>query len=481
MNTSIKTFVLTPMLAAVLAACAVGPDYQAPASPATTSFTTSKTDDAFSGTVPTAAFWTVFDDAELSQLVQNALQSNHDLRIALASLNQARALRRETRLDYLPTITAQGAYAHALTPQAQAPGADRATREGDVYSGGFDASWELDFFGRVRRANQAASASEQALEASLADAQISVAAEVARSYFELRGAQERHDVAARNADNQLQTVKLAQARLDAGSGTEFDVARASAQLSTTLSALPGLQTQIEHSIHRLSVLTGQTPTALQDTLQPVKAMPELPRLTAIGSPDDLLRRRADIRAAERRLAAATAQIGVATADLFPSVSFQGEIGFYAADSDDIGHSAGETWSYGPGIRWAAFDLGRVMARIDQTEALRDGSLARYEQTVLRALEETENALVAYSHSRRQLDYLHDSVTAVDRAVELAHVRYEGGASSFLDVLDAERAQLEAQDRMSAARTEAATNLIALYKALGGGWTSSGDTVQTAAR
>jgi multidrug efflux system outer membrane protein len=476
MNTASSLLTLSPLLAALLAACAVGPDYERPTPQTQASFANVAGSDEFQQAQPVVAFWTVFDDAQLSAIVEQALRSNHDLRIALANLNQARALRREAKFDYLPTITADAGYTHRLLPEAQLPGFGRDVRENEIYSGGFDATWELDFFGRVRRANQASKATEQALEATLADAQVSVAAEVARTYFELRGAQERHAVAARNADNQLQTVQLAKAQLDAGSGTEFDVARAQAQLSTTLSALPQFDANVQNAIHRLSVLTGQQPNALQASLQAVKALPELPRLTAIGSPEDLLRRRADIRAAERRLAASTAQVGVATADLFPRVSFRGEIGFAASSVDDIGHAAGETWSYGPGITWAAFDLGRVKARIDQTKAMQDGSLARYEQTVLRALEETENALVSYSRSRQQLEYLRDSVAAGDRAVELAHVRYDGGASGFLDVLTAERAQLQAQDELAAARTATGTTLIALYKALGGGWAASDSAV-----
>lgn len=461
----------------LLTACAVGPDYQPPQAPAVTGF--GATDAVYDSAAPEPRFWTQFDDPQLSALIAQALDANHDLRIALANLNQARALRREARLDYLPAVTAEAGYSHGLQSRDQAPGLDRAQRENDFYTGGFDAAWELDFFGRVRRANESAGATEQALVARLRDAQISVAAEVARSYFELRGTQERYAVAQRNAENQRETLRYAQARFDAGSGTEFDVARAQAQLSTTLAALPQLDAAIENGIHRLSVLSGRTPTALQEPLRPVAALPALPRLIRIGKPEDLLRRRADVRAVERLLAADTAQIGVAVADWFPRVSFRGEIGFAVKDADDIGGSVGETWGYGPGITWAAFDLSRVAARIDRARAKRDGSVAAYEQTVLRALEETENALVNYGRSRQQLDHLQASVSASDRAAALARARFDGGASDFLDVLDAERAQLEAQDRYAQARIASATGLVALYKALGGGW-DAGDAQAIAA-
>lgn len=456
----------------LLAACAVGPDYRSPASPPVTDFSAS--DATYDSSSPEPRFWTRFDDPQLSVLIGQTLRANHDLRIALANLNQARALRSEARLDYLPAVTAQAGYTRSLQSADQLPiaGIDRAQRERGLYTGGFDAYWELDFFGRVRRANEGSTATEQALVARLQDAQISVAAEVARSYFELRGTQERLAVAQRNAENQRATLRYAQARLDAGSGTEFDTARAQAQLSATLAVLPQLEAVVENGIHRLSVLTGQVPTALQQTLRPVTAMPELPRLVHIGKPEDLLRRRADVRAAERLLAADTAQIGVATADWFPRVSFRGEIGFAVQDADDAGSSVGETWGYGPGITWAAFDLARVAARVDRAKAKRDGGVAFYEQTVLRALEDTENALVNYGHSRQQLDHLQTSVTASDRAAALARTRFDGGASDFLDVLQAERAQLEAQDRYAQARMASATGLIALYKALGGGWDSA---------
>ena len=462
------------LLAALLAACAVGPNYREPAAPpaapaAETAMNPAATDGVYDAADPQLAFWTLFDDRELSALVERALGANHDLRIALANLNEARALRRETRFDYLPTITAQGGYTRSLVSEAQQPGYSRDQRENGIYSGSFDAAWELDLFGRVRRANESAKAGEESLAASLHDAQISVAAEVARNYFELRGAQERLAVARRNAANQTETTRYAEARFDAGSGTEFDVSRARAQLSSTLAAIPVIETTVENTIHRLSVLTGRVPTALQAELRPATALPELPRVTHIGKPEDLLRRRADVRAVERRLAASTADIGVATADLFPRVTFTGEVGFAVKDMDQAGHSVGETWGYGPGISWAALDIGRVNARIAQSKARRDGSLALYEQTVLRALEETENTLVAYGRSREQLDHLRDSVTASDRAAELARARFEGGASDFLDVLDAERSQLAAQDQLVQARTGSATGLIALYKALGGGW------------
>jgi multidrug efflux system outer membrane protein len=464
-------FVLIALTAAI-AGCAVGPDYKEPKTELPPAF--SADDAAYANTSPVAQFWTVFDDAALTELIARSLNFNHDLRIALANINQARALRRESQFDQFPTVTAQAA--HQKTRISADESITGRALTSTVDSGGFDAVWELDLFGRVRRNVEANRAAEQATIEDFRAAQISVAAEVARTYFELRGAQEQYAVAQRNADNQTETLKIAQVRLDAGRGTEFDTARSQSLLNTTLAILPQLNATIENSIHRLSVLIGQQPAALRDALLPRVALPELPRLVQIGKPDELLRRRPDVGAAERRLASATASIGVAEGDWFPRVSFTGEIGFAANGLDRIGEGSTQTYSYGPTISWAAFDLGRVQARVNQAKAREQGAVAAYEQTVLRALEETENALTSYRETRHQLDFLYASASASEHASDLARKRFDGGAADFLDVLDSERSQLEVEANLSRARTTAATNLVALYKALGGGW----DTVQPTA-
>lgn len=456
----------TATAAALLAGCAVGPDVVAPSTSVAADYAAS-VEPAYASDAQLVQFWERFDDPALGALIEQALAANHDLRIALANLNEARALLRQSRLELAPIVTAGAGYTEALASADQAAG-DRDARSSELYGAGFDAVWELDLFGRLRRNLEAGRATELARRADLHDVQLSVVAEVARNYFELRGGELELAVARRNADNQRQTLGLAQARFDAGSGTEFDLARAQAQLSSTLAILPAIQTRVAAARNRLAVLTGRAPEAAQ-SIPETDAMPPLPRLVQVGKPEHLLRRRPDIRAAESRLAAATARIGVATADLFPRVQLIGEIGFAVADLDDAGHSPGETYAFGPSISWAAFDLGRVHARIQQSEAQADGALAVYERTVLLALEETENALVAYANARRELDHLAGGVEAGARAVALAHVRFDNGATGFLDVLDAERTQLEAEARLAQARTVAATRLIALYKSLGGDW------------
>ena len=459
------------VLATVVSGCAIGPDYDRPKTETPAAFSAS--DPAYTADAPIAQFWTVFNDDTLNALVGFALQRNHDLRIALANLNQARALRNETQFDLLPAFTAQAAHTKARISADQA--LDGLPHSSKLNTGSIDAVWEIDLWGRVRREIESSKASEQAAIADLHAVQVSVAAEVARNYFELRGVQEQFAVAQRNADNQRETLKIAEVRLDAGRGTEFDTARAQAQLNNTLAILPALQAAIENTIHRLSVLVGEQPNALSATLTPKIDLAALPRLVNIGKPEDLLRRRPDISAAERRLAAATADIGVAKGEWFPRVNFTGEVGFAASDIDRIGDASRATYAYGPSIQWSILDFGHVNARVNRVKAREQGVLAAYEQSVLRALEETENALVSYRETRKQLDYLQASANASARATQLAHLRFENGSSDFLDVLDVERTQLETDANFARARTSAATSLIALYKALGGGWEIGGKT------
>lgn len=456
------------VIAATLTACAVGPDYHRPA--VQTAPTFAEAEPAVYTTASDAGigpFWGQFNDDLLDGLVIEALAANHDLRIALAHLQQARALRTQATLDLAPTVTSEGGYTHQRYPAVESFGVG--TLDESYYNAGFDATWELDLFGRVRRGIEASRAQVEGQEATLHDAQVSVTAEVARTYFELRGEQAELAVLQRNAANQQQTVDLTDSLLDAGRGTELDTSRAKAQLDTTLATIPPLKVSIAKSIHRLSVLTGREPDALVATLSAPGALPDLPKMPAVGDPAGLLRRRPDIRIAERRLAASTAQIGVAVGDLFPKVTFTGNFGFAAGDLAAMGSSPTRTFLIGPSISWPAFDLGRVRARIAGARAGADADLAAYQQTVLQALEETENALVAHARARDRLVQLTAAARESDAAAQIARARYEGGLVGFLDVLDAERAQLQAQDQLAQSRTDAATSLIAVYKALGGGW------------
>jgi multidrug efflux system outer membrane protein len=454
--------------AAALSACAVGPNYQRPVTPVPPQFA-NLGQPGFNGADVEAKFWTLFNDPKLDRLVNDALAANKDLQRARANLRASRAARRLAGFDLFPTVTAAGTYTHTRESRNQLPAIISEERTLDAVDVGFDAFWELDFFGRVRRGIQAARAEEQASAASLRDAQVTVTAEVARNYFVLRGLQEQLAVATRNADNQTQTLRVTQARLEAGRGTELDSARAEAQLKTTLASIPLLDSSIATTIYRLSVLTGRLPDALTADLQGAEPLRGLPALNAVGDPATLLRRRPDIRVAERSLAASTARVGVAIGDLFPKVTFTGSIGYDAATFRGIGKTGSDTYSVGPGISWAAFDLGRVGARIKIARAQTDADLATYEASVLGALEETEGALVTYGRAQSRRDLLTQAANASERAADLARQRFQGGLTDFVNVLEAERDALTVQDSLAQSRTQTATSLVAVYKALGGGW------------
>lgn len=459
---------VVPLFALVLAlgACAVGPRYTPPEIDAPEAYDRAEAE-VNAPEEPVARFWEQFQDPLLDRLVADALAANHDLRIAVARLEEARALARIARRDLFPTVTSSASYTDSRTSGAQFPGlGGDQSFDTEVYDVGFDAFWELDLFGRVRRTNEARRAELEAAAGDLVSAQVSIASEVARSYFELRGFQEQLAVARRNAENQRSTLELTQARLDAGSGTEFDTSRAAAQLHTTLARIPGLQAAIIATINRIGVLTGRQPQVLRAELETDAPMPALPDRIAVGTPEALLRRRPDVRAVERRLAAATARVGVAVADLFPKITLGHGFGWSATEFDELGEDASERWSLGPLITWPAFDFGRVRAQVGVADAQLDATLAGYEQTVLRALEETESALARYAHQRREVAELRAAAEQSANAARLARLRYEGGVADFLQVLDAERTLLEAEDRLASSRTAAATALIALHKALG---------------
>src|SRR5437870_7126553 len=453
---------------ALLCGCAVGPNYKRPQTSVANSFANAPTNSVSPDEAALATWWKGFNDSRLDGLVDRAIGHNHDLRIATANLKEARALRRLTTFDLAPTVQANAGYQNGLLSKPAAPpGASRGAREFELYDASFDATWELDLFGRVRRSVQAANAQFAATEATRLDVLVSVTAEVARNYLELRGLQNQLAVTRKNADVQAETLKITQSRLEGGRGTDFDVSRSLSLLNLTLSTIPPLETAIQKTIYRIAVVTGHQPTALISELSAPEPLPAVMPSIPLGDPATLLRRRPDIRAAERSLAAATARIGVATADLFPRVTFVGSVGFQAETFAGLGKNGADTWNFGPRITWAALDLGRVHARIKAADARTEASLAFYERTVLAALEETEGALVDFGQEQSRQQFLATSAEASQKAADLAHQRYEGGVTDFLSVQDAERTLLEAQDRLAASQTRTVTALVAVYKALGG--------------
>jgi outer membrane protein, multidrug efflux system len=455
-------------IGAVLTACAVGPNYHRPDTPVDGRFVNSA-EPGFAQGDPVQQYWSGFADPLLNDLVQNALLHNQDLAAAAANLRAARAARRLAGFDQYPTVNIAAGYSKNLYAQEQLPGAPFQEREFDISQAGFDGLWELDLFGRVRRNVEAARGDLGASAATLQDARVSVIAEVTRDYFVLRGLQDQLALTKRNADNQMSTLTLTRNRLEAGRGNELDTSRAEAQWQTTLASIPSLEATTATTIYRLSVLTGRQPAALNELLTPIAATPALPALNTIGTPEQLLRRRPDVRVAERRLAAATARVGVAMGDLFPRVTMNGQIGYAAPSFGDFGQSEARFFSFGPSISWAAFDLGRVQARIGESKALTDAALAAYQSAVLNALEDTEGALITYGRAQTRRQALQIAAAASDKAADLARKRFEGGLIDFLEVLDAERTSLSAELLLSQSRTDSATSLIAVYKALGAGW------------
>ena len=461
-----KSLVLVTL--ALLSGCAVGPNYKTPKMPVPDTFSNGSQSNVTTNETA-VTWWRGFNDPELDHLVELARTGNPDLRIATANLREARALRRNAVSDFAPVVNGVAGYSHTLSSQDAEPFASRSERNLALYDVGFDATWEVDIFGRVRRSVQAATADVLSAAAQRRDVLVSLISEVARNYFELRGAQGELEVARRNADNQRETLKITEARRDGGRGTELDVAQARAQLNGTLAGIPPQEQAIAHAIHRLSVLTGQQPAALTAELTEPKPWDSLPPLIAISNPETLLRRRPDIRAAERSLAAMTARIGVATADMFPRVTFNGSIGLEASSISGLTKNGADNWSFGPSITWAALDIGHVRARIQAASARTEAALANYEKTVLNSLEETENALVDFDQEQRRNEFLRESVKASESAATLARQRFQEGATDFLTVLDAQRVLYVAQNQLAQSQTLTSTALVAVYKALGGGW------------
>ncbi|AOK20099.1 RND transporter [Burkholderia cepacia] len=464
-------------MSVTLAACAVGPDYERPASAVSARFARDESqamqhDAAPAGTSADAdaAFWRGFGDPALTRLIDTALAANQDLQVAVSRYDASNALLRETRFDQIPTITASGQIGHQLMSKDQAFGAPRSQRDTPTSSVGINAAWELDLFGRVRRAVESQRAETAASAADVRAVRVAIAGEVASTYVDLRGSQERLRIARENADNQKQTLALINARVGAGRGSELDAARARAQYESTTSRIAVYEAAIGVDEHRLAVLTGQTPDALIGELDAPAPLPALVADIDPGTPGDLLRRRPDVAAAEAWLHAATARVGVATADLFPRFTLSGLLGS-ATSSYGFFRAGSDTNLIALGIDWSFLDVGRVRARIAASDAEAAGQLAQYRQTVLGALEETENALLRAARTRDETDHLVRAATDSARAAQLAQARFAAGAIDYYEVLDAQRTLLQAQDAAADGQMRSAASTVALYKALAGGWPS----------
>lgn len=414
-------------------------------------------------------FWNTLGDTTLTMLVREAQRANMDVRIAESRLMSARAARRLASLDLVPTITGTGSTYRTQASIVQTPGAQSQLPAQNLWDVGFDASWEVDIFGRVNRNVRGVSALAEASQHGLEDVQVSVAAEVARTYFDLRGAQQQLAVSQRNAATQQKIVKLTEDRLAAGRGTAFDTERAKSVLYLTLAATPGLESQIAIDRNRLATLLGRTPETLPAALLDSGPLPRLPDTLYVGSPDQLVRRRPDVLRAERQLAAQALFVGAARAEYLPKVTLGASAGYLAPTSDALFRRDNSRLFIGPVVTFPLFDLGRVRQRVEVAASGQEEAQASYNSTVLRALEESEGSLVTYDRAHARLAILENAVRSSARAADLAQQRFEAGLTDFLQVLDAERTLLEAENQLVVGRTAAATALVAVYKAVGGTW------------
>ena len=461
----------TALFAALaLAGCvSVGPDYK---TPNTQPANVQNVDAARENHAQfQTTWWKQFNDPVLDALIQRAAKGSLDLRIAQARLAESRALLGTAKSGQIPTIDTTIDFQRS---REQQPGFGSQRLSIDTYQAGFDASWEIDLFGGIRRSVEAARADLGASEASMHDAQVSLFAEVARNYFELRGTQQRLAIAQRNIANPADSLKLIGARAQIGTASEQDVASASAQLSAAKAQLPVLDAQARAYEYRLAVLLGERPGELDVDVSPTTFKP-IATVLPIGESGDVLARRPDVRVAERDYAAATARIGVAKADFFPHITLGGFVGFLAGRSNDFGGPASRAWSYMPSITWNGLNVERVRSQLHASQARAQAAEANYQRTVLQAVEDVDNALNNYNAEHARVEQLLAQAQQSRRAAELARVRYQEGATGYLELLDAERVQLSAEDALAQSESAIDTRAVALYKALGGGWQACSDT------
>jgi NodT family efflux transporter outer membrane factor (OMF) lipoprotein len=468
----------------------VGPDYEPP------DFTVETVPDQWRTTVETEMaadttdlemWWVSFNDSLLTELIKRAEFGNLDLQAAVGRVAEARAIRGVAKGGYWPDIVLGGAYSYQKLSENGLQGAQ--VPEGtespladpfDSWTFGVDLSWEIDLFGRIRRTVEAADAQLQASVEDYRDVLVTLYAEVGSAYIDARAFQTRLDFATQNVAAQENSLELTRDRFNAGLTSALDVAQAEQNLAQTRSTIPALDIGLEAALNRLAVLLGEAPGSIHGELQASAGLPDPDDKVAYGIPADLLRRRPDIRQAERLLASQTARIGVATADLYPTLSLGGSVGLEALDFDDLGDGGSGVFSILPKITWPIFTGGKIRNQIRAEEARAAQALAAYEQTVLRALEETQNALVAYGQEKMRRDRLQEAVNASQRAVDLVETQYLSGLTNFQNLLDSQRSLFQQQDALADSEGQVVNNLIALNRALGGGWSPSRAEVTAAA-
>lgn len=457
---------LLPWVVLLFAGCAaVGPDYIPPVMEPPGNWHASL-DDGLKGEAVDpgrlARWWTTLNDPGLTDCIQRALARNPDLRQARARVRQARARRGMAAAERFPLLGAGASLKRSKASEASGIGGER-----DLYQAGFDAGWELDLFGGIERAVEAADADLAASQEALTHVWVSLAGEVARNYVEMRAYQARLAIARANLGAQQESFDMVQKKFQAGIVSALDLEQARYNLETTRANIPLLHTGLAQAQNRLAVLVGEHPGSLE--IEPEAPIPVTPLGVAVGIPGDLLRRRPDVRQAERELAAQTARIGVATAKLYPSLRLTGSIGLEALSGHTLFKTGSTTYGMGPGFSWNLFNAGAVRQNIQVETALQEQALIHYEAVILLALEEVENALTAYAQEQVRRGALENAARSAQRAVDIAQNQYQAGLIDFLTVLEAQRSLLSLQDQLARSRQAVTTHLVRLYKALGGGW------------
>ncbi|HSU67919.1 MAG TPA: efflux transporter outer membrane subunit [Tepidisphaeraceae bacterium] len=440
--------------------CAVGPNYKTPVQRMPTTWVAPPTTQA-SVTVQqplqVERWWTTFNDPQLDSLVRRAVESNLDLQVATERVVEARASLGIVTSNLFPAVNASGSYSRSR-------GNPR-----DFFRAGFDAAWELDVFGGVRRGVEASNDTLQATIEDRRDVLVTLLGEVATDYISFRGFQQEIFIAQENLESQLKDVNLVEQKRLLGTGTDLDIAQAQAQVATTRSQIATLYSNQQQEVYALSVLLGQEPASLAGELANPQAIPTTPAVVPVGLPSELLQRRPDIRRSERQLAAATAEIGVAVADLFPKFSLTGTLSVQGNRFASLGNWNNRGWSFGPSFTWPVFDAWRIWSNVQVQNSVQRQSLLAYRSTILNALRDVEVALTAYAQEQQRRAALVEAVAANQRAVEVATKRYRQGLTDFLNVFVAQQSLFSSQDSLVQSDRNVATDLVALYKALGGGW------------
>lgn len=480
------------ILTLLLSGCMLGPNYQRPGmdlpdqyhSLDTSMQEASSSDASASGAnslSELSRWWTVFDDAVLTSLIERAVENNLDLQLAEARILEARAANSEVASGLGPTIDASGAYSRNRSGKTvweqnglgAAPTETTEAQTSDLYSASFDAAWELDFFGGTRRSIEAAGAELEASVESRRDVLVTLTAEVAKNYIELRTCQQRAAIAELNLASQTRNTDLIRRKHEGGFASALDVAAAEAQEAAYAAELPIFEASIGRKIHKLGILLGETPDALLDKLSPEANIPIAPASIPAGVPSDLLQRRPDIRQAEAQVHAETARIGAMTSELFPKITITGGTGYKDDALNELLNSNNLFWSIGPSIEWNLFSSGRTTSKIDRQKAVKEQVVITYRQTVLSALLEVEDGLISIEKERTRRQRLREAVSANRKTVSLAERQYMEGRTDFFNVLTAQRTLYASKDALVESTGVLATHMVVLYKALGGGWEDMG--------